>query len=112
VPSNIDRWDEVRDTLNRSLLGWSNYFSFPHINIRSPRLQPGKFAIGETKRLLQHYRPDSDIAIWPLMSVLTPGTDMQSSSAVAAAAMQLPSERGCETEQMRTRNGAGYSASS
>jgi RNA-directed DNA polymerase len=28
VPSNIDPWDEVRDTLNRSLLGWSNYFSF------------------------------------------------------------------------------------
>jgi hypothetical protein len=24
VPSNIDPWDEVRDTLNRSLLGWSN----------------------------------------------------------------------------------------
>jgi len=28
VPSNIDPWDEVRDTLNRSLLGWSTYFSF------------------------------------------------------------------------------------
>ncbi|MGY8683218.1 group II intron reverse transcriptase/maturase [Bradyrhizobium sp. UFLA05-153] len=28
VPSNLDPWDEVRDTLNRSLLGWSNYFSF------------------------------------------------------------------------------------
>jgi len=28
VPSNNDPWDEVRDTLNRSLLGWSNYFSF------------------------------------------------------------------------------------
>jgi len=28
VPSNIDPWDEVRDTLNRSLLGWSNYFNF------------------------------------------------------------------------------------
>jgi hypothetical protein len=27
----------------------------PHINIRSPRLQPGKFVIGETKRVLQHY---------------------------------------------------------
>ena len=26
-----------------------------HINIRSPRRQPGKFVIGETKRLLQHY---------------------------------------------------------
>jgi RNA-directed DNA polymerase len=24
----IDPWDEVRDTLNRSLLGWSTYFSF------------------------------------------------------------------------------------
>jgi long-chain acyl-CoA synthetase len=27
----------------------------PHINSRSARLQPGKFVIGETKRLLQHY---------------------------------------------------------
>jgi RNA-directed DNA polymerase len=26
VPGNIDPWPELRDTLNRSLLGWSNYF--------------------------------------------------------------------------------------
>src|SRR5580700_3470882 len=26
VPSNTDPWPEVRDTLNKSLLGWSNYF--------------------------------------------------------------------------------------
>ena len=26
VPSNNDPWPEVRDTLNRSLRGWSNYF--------------------------------------------------------------------------------------
>jgi RNA-directed DNA polymerase len=26
VPSNVDPWPEVRDTLNRALLGWSNYF--------------------------------------------------------------------------------------
>src|SRR6266849_11100 len=26
VPANIDPWPELRDTLNRSLLGWSNYF--------------------------------------------------------------------------------------
>jgi RNA-directed DNA polymerase len=26
VPSNNDPWPEVRDTLNSSLLGWSNYF--------------------------------------------------------------------------------------
>ena len=26
VPGNNDPWPEVRDTLNRSLLGWSNYF--------------------------------------------------------------------------------------
>ena len=26
VPGNTDPWSEVRDTLNRSLLGWSNYF--------------------------------------------------------------------------------------
>ena len=28
VPGNNDPWDEVRDTLNRSLFGWSNYFSY------------------------------------------------------------------------------------
>ena len=28
VPGNNDPWPEVRDTLNRSLLGWSNYFSY------------------------------------------------------------------------------------
>jgi hypothetical protein len=33
----------------------------PHINIRSPPLQPGKFVIDETKRLLQHYRHFSDM---------------------------------------------------
>jgi RNA-directed DNA polymerase len=26
VPGNTDPWPEVRDTLNKSLLGWSNYF--------------------------------------------------------------------------------------
>src|SRR6266568_3302365 len=26
MPGNNDPWPEVRDTLNRSLLGWSNYF--------------------------------------------------------------------------------------
>ena len=35
----------------------------PYINIRSPRLQPGKFVIGETKRLLQHYLHFSDIPV-------------------------------------------------
>ena len=28
VPSNNDPWPEVRDTLNRSLRGWSNYFCY------------------------------------------------------------------------------------
>jgi RNA-directed DNA polymerase len=28
VPSNIDPWSEVRDKLNRSLRGWSNYFGY------------------------------------------------------------------------------------
>jgi RNA-directed DNA polymerase len=28
VPGNNDPWVEVRDTLNRSLRGWSNYFSY------------------------------------------------------------------------------------
>jgi RNA-directed DNA polymerase len=28
VPGNNDPWPEVRDTLNRGLLGWSNYFSY------------------------------------------------------------------------------------
>ena len=26
VPGNTDPWQDVRDTLNRSLRGWSNYF--------------------------------------------------------------------------------------
>jgi hypothetical protein len=32
----------------------------PHINVRSPRLQPRKFVIGKTKRVLQHYLPTAD----------------------------------------------------
>src|SRR4051812_7761185 len=28
VPGNSDPWPEVRDTLNKSLLGWSNYFCY------------------------------------------------------------------------------------
>ena len=28
MPGNNDPWPEVRDTLNRVLLGWSNYFSY------------------------------------------------------------------------------------
>src|SRR5258708_7087755 len=28
VPGNHEPWAEVRDTLNQSLLGWSNYFSY------------------------------------------------------------------------------------
>ena len=28
VPGNNDLWPEVRDTLNRSLSGWSNYFRY------------------------------------------------------------------------------------
>ena len=28
VPSNLDPWPEVRDKLNRSLRGWSNYFGY------------------------------------------------------------------------------------
>ena len=28
APALNDPWDEVRDTLNRSLFGWSNYFSY------------------------------------------------------------------------------------
>jgi RNA-directed DNA polymerase len=28
VPGNNEPWSEVRDTLNRVLLGWSNYFSY------------------------------------------------------------------------------------
>ena len=28
MPGNKEPWPEVRDTLNRVLLGWSNYFSY------------------------------------------------------------------------------------
>src|SRR5205807_2785110 len=28
VPSNTDPWPDVRDELNRSLRGWSNYFGY------------------------------------------------------------------------------------
>jgi hypothetical protein len=35
----------------------------PHINIRSLRLQPGKFTIGETKRLLQQNPPKAVVHI-------------------------------------------------
>ena len=33
VPSNNDPWPEVRDRLNKSFLGWSNYFC--HLTCRS-----------------------------------------------------------------------------
>src|SRR5258705_6223971 len=33
----------------------------PHMIIRSLRLQPGEFVVGETKRLLQHYLPRAAI---------------------------------------------------
>jgi hypothetical protein len=32
-----------------------------YINVRSPRVQPGKTGIGETKRLLQHYPPIAEV---------------------------------------------------
>jgi hypothetical protein len=35
----------------------------PHINSQSARLQPGKFVIGETKRLLQHYRHEPELRL-------------------------------------------------
>jgi RNA-directed DNA polymerase len=37
VPSNTDPWPEVRDDLNRSLRGWSNYFNLgsPVVAFRS-----------------------------------------------------------------------------
>jgi hypothetical protein len=33
----------------------------PHMIIRSLRLQPGKIAVGWTKRLLRHYPPEADV---------------------------------------------------
>jgi hypothetical protein len=33
----------------------------PHMIIRLLRLQPEKFVVGETKRLLQHNLPEADI---------------------------------------------------
>ena len=37
VPSNVDPWPEVREDLNRSLRGWSNYFNLgsPGVAFRS-----------------------------------------------------------------------------
>ena len=50
----------------------------PPINIRSPRLQPGKFVIGETKRLLQHYLPEGDIASLGIL-LMEQGLDVRAS---------------------------------
>jgi hypothetical protein len=33
----------------------------PHIIIRSPRLRSGKIVFGDAKRLLQHYRHETDM---------------------------------------------------
>jgi hypothetical protein len=49
--------DVASDAPPKSVVSSSQNEVVPHINIRSPRLQPGKFVIGETKRLLQHYLP-------------------------------------------------------
>jgi hypothetical protein len=45
-------------------------FVVPHMIIRSLRLQPGKFAVGETKRLLQHYRHETDMSCRQRMSAI------------------------------------------
>jgi hypothetical protein len=48
--------DVASNTLPKSPVSSSQNEVVPQINIRSPRLQPGKCVMGETKRLLQHYR--------------------------------------------------------
>ena len=40
VPGNNDPWPEVRDTLNRSLLGWSNYFCLRDASVGVPWRRP------------------------------------------------------------------------
>ena len=40
VPGDNDPWPEVRDTLNRSLLGWSDYFCNGDAPIGIPRRRP------------------------------------------------------------------------
>ena len=47
--------------MENALVSSSHNEAVPHINIRSPRLQPGKFVVGETKRLLQQNRHFSDL---------------------------------------------------
>ena len=40
VPGNNNPWPEVRDTLNKSLLGWSNYFCYGDAPIGIPWCRP------------------------------------------------------------------------
>jgi hypothetical protein len=42
----------------------------PHINIRSPRLQPGKFLIGGAKRLLHQNRPKAELPLTKMVCTL------------------------------------------
>jgi hypothetical protein len=52
--------DVASNALPKSPVSSSQNEVVPHINIRSPRLRPGKFVVGEIKRLLQHYLPEAD----------------------------------------------------
>src|SRR5258706_10206650 len=52
VPSNIDPWPEVRDKLNRSLRGWSNYFGYGSRSkaYRMPEIGTSGLMSGDGKR--------------------------------------------------------------
>jgi RNA-directed DNA polymerase len=74
VPGNHEPWAEVRDTLNKSLLGWSNYFSYgTRRSVFRRRAGAGTFARRarhvRTRRSnrLAHpsARPDSDRHLGP-----------------------------------------------
>src|SRR6478672_93987 len=54
--------DTVSMPLPKSPVSSSQYDVVPQMIIRSPNVRPGEFAIGDAKRILQHYRQQPDMA--------------------------------------------------
>src|SRR6476469_8780057 len=52
--------ETVSMPLPKSPVSSSQYDVVPQMIIRSPNVRPGVFAIGDAKRLLQHYLPQTD----------------------------------------------------